>query len=116
MPAAKQKDWTKRRNLFTPDAPPQLWETNITYIPTFSGMTYLMGIKDCYCKEWQGYLYSTTCTPLDAVGSEDDTVSRTFDGSIAYGSLRIDNGSQYASKLFRKAIKLLGIRLECIQK
>ena len=117
LPAAKHKNRTKRMNLFTPDAPDQLWETDITYIPTFSGMTYLMCIKDCFSKEWQGYLYSTTCTASDAVRSVDDAVSRTFDGSVAYGlTLRVDNGPQYGSKLFRKAMKLLGIRLEYIQK
>ena len=117
LPAAKHKNRTERRDLFTPDAPDQLWETDITYIPTFSGMTYLMCIKDCFSKEWQGYLYSTTCTASDAVRSVDDAVSRTFDGSVAYGlTLRVDNGPQYGSKLFRKAMKLLGIRLEYIQK
>ena len=97
LPAAKHKNRTKRMNLFTPDAPDQLWETDITYIPTFSGMTYLMCIKDCFSKEWQGYLYSTTCTASDAVGSVDDAVSRTFDGCVAQVSLRVDNGPQYSA-------------------
>ncbi|MCW6170966.1 MAG: IS3 family transposase [Thermoplasmatales archaeon] len=97
LPAAKHKNRTKRRNLFTPDAPDQLWETDITYIPTLSGMTYLMCIKDCFSKEWQGYLGSAACTASDAVGSVDDAVSRTFDGSFAYGSLRVDNGPQYCA-------------------
>lgn len=116
LPAAKHKHRTKRRNISTPDAPDQLWETDITYIPTLSGMTYLMCIKDCFREEWHGHLGSVACTASDAVGSVDDAVSRTFDGSFACGSLRVDNGRQYSSKLFRKAMKLLGIRLEYIQK
>jgi hypothetical protein len=32
--------------------PDQLWETDITYITTESGMTYLMCIKDTFTKEW----------------------------------------------------------------
>ncbi|MCL5888647.1 MAG: hypothetical protein M1597_01640 [Candidatus Thermoplasmatota archaeon] len=42
LPAAKHRGRTKSRNLFHPHAPDQLWETDITYIPTESGMTYLM--------------------------------------------------------------------------
>ncbi|QRF75048.1 putative transposase OrfB [Thermoplasmatales archaeon] len=55
LPASKHRGRTKSRNLYTPTAPDQLWETDITYIPTESGMTYLMCIKDCFTKEWQGY-------------------------------------------------------------
>ena len=35
LPAAKHKNRTERRDLFTPDAPDQLWETDITYIEHF---------------------------------------------------------------------------------
>ena len=42
LPASKHRGRTKSRNLFKPVKPDQLWETDITYIPTESGMTYLM--------------------------------------------------------------------------
>ncbi len=51
LPASKHRGGTKSRNLFRPKGPDQLWETDITYIPTESGMTYLMCIKDCFTKE-----------------------------------------------------------------
>ena len=54
LPASKRRVTTKKRNLFRPHGPDQLWETDITYIPTESGMTYLMCIKDTFTKEWQG--------------------------------------------------------------
>ena len=54
LPYAKHSGRTKTRNLFRPTGPDQLWETDITYIPTQQGMTYLMAIKDCFTKEWQG--------------------------------------------------------------
>lgn len=38
----------KERNLFRPIAPDQLWEIDITYIPTESGMTHLMCIKGLF--------------------------------------------------------------------
>ncbi len=55
LPASKHKGRTKSRNLFKPVEPDQLWETDITYIPTESGMTYLMCIKDVFTKEWQEF-------------------------------------------------------------
>jgi hypothetical protein len=58
LPASKHRGRTKSRNLFKPTKPDHLWETDITYIPTESGMTYLMCIKDCFSKEWQGFHYS----------------------------------------------------------
>ena len=54
LPASKHRVKTKKRNLFHPHGPDQLWETDITYIPTESGITYLMCIKDTFTKEWQG--------------------------------------------------------------
>jgi transposase InsO family protein len=52
---ARLRGRTKHRNLFRPTGPDQLWETDITYIPTQQGVTYLMAIKDCFTKEWVGY-------------------------------------------------------------
>jgi len=40
--ASKHKGRTNARNLYKPTGPDQLWETDITCIPTESGMTYLM--------------------------------------------------------------------------
>ena len=34
LPYARHKGRTKHRNLFRPTGPDQLWETDITYIPT----------------------------------------------------------------------------------
>ena len=42
LPYAKHRGRTKTRNLFRPTGPDQLWETDITCIPTAQGMTYLM--------------------------------------------------------------------------
>ena len=51
--ASKHRLKTKKRDLCHPHGPIQLWKTDIIYIPTESGMTYLMCIKDCFTKEWQ---------------------------------------------------------------
>jgi len=117
LPASKHRGRTKSRNLFKPTAPDQLWETDITYIPTESGMTYLMCIKDTFTKEWQGYHYSRSCMAKDAIRSVENAVLMAFDRSVPEGLvLRTDNGPQYISHEFRSAMKLLGIKLEYIQK
>ena len=117
LPASKHRGLTKSRNLFKPTEPDQLWETDITYIPTESGMTYLMCIKDCFTKEWQGYHYARSCMAKDTVRSVENAVMMAFEGSVPNGlALSTDNGPQYISHVFRNAIKLLGIKLEYIQK
>ena len=117
LTASKHRGRTKKRNLFKPTGPDQLWETDITYIPTESGMTYLMCIKDCFTKEWQGYHYSRSCMAKDAIRSVENAVLMAFNGSVPKGLvLRTDNGPQYISKEFRNAMKLLEIKLEYIQK
>ena len=117
LPASRHKGRTESRKLFKPTGPDQLWETDITYIPAESGMTYLMCVKDCFSKEWQGYNYANSCMASDAIGSVEDAVMRTFDGDVPEGLvLRVDNGPQYQSGNFRRAMKLLGMKLEYIQK
>ncbi len=117
LPYAQHKGRTKSRNLFRPTGPDQLWETDITYIPTEQGMTYLMCIKDCFTKEWQGYQYSRSCLSRDAIMAVEDAVMRAFDGEAPEGLvLRVDNGPQYIARQFRSSMKLLRISLEYIQK
>ena len=99
LPASRHKGRTKSRNLFRPQGADQLWETDITYIPTESGMTYLMCVKDCFSKEWQGYNRANSCMASDAIGSVEDDVP---EGLV----LRVDNGPQYQSGNFRRAMKL----------
>jgi len=115
--ASKHKGRTNTRNLYKPTGPDQLWETDITCIPTESGMTYLMCIKDCFTKEWQGFHYSRSCMAKDAIRSVENAVLMAFNGSVPEDLvLRTDNGPQYISYEFRNSMNLLGIKLEFIQK
>ena len=117
LPAHKHRGRTKSRNLSRPNGPDQLWETDIAYIPTESGMTYLMRIKDTFTKEWQGYHYARSFMAKDAIRSVENAVLMAFNGSTPEGLvLRMDNGPQYISHEFRNAMKLLGFKLEYIQK
>jgi putative transposase len=117
LPASKHRGRTESRNLFRPHGPDQLRQTDITYIPTESGMTYLMCIKDTFTREWQGYHYSRSCMARDAIRSVENAVLPAFNGTVPEDLvLRTDNGPQYISNEFRSAMKLLGIKLEYIQK
>ena len=96
--ASKHRGETKSRSLYKPTKPVQLWETDITYIPTESGMTYLMCVKDCFTKEWQGFHYSRSCMARDAVRSVENAVLIAFNGSALAGLvLKTDNGPQYSA-------------------
>lgn len=46
LPASKHRGKIKTKNIFKPTAGVQLRETDLTYIPTESEMTYLMCIKE----------------------------------------------------------------------
>ena len=53
----------------------------------------------------------------DAIRSVENSVLMAFNGSVPKGPvLRTDNGPQYISNEFRNAMRLLGIKLEYIQK
>ncbi len=95
----------------------QLWQTEITYIPTESVMTCLMSIKDTFTKECQEYYNFILCITGDAMRSMEIAVLLAFNETVPEGLvLSIDNCSQYISKEFKNALKLLGIKLEYIQK
>ena len=90
-------------NLSLPYASPigsaQLWKTEFTYIHTEEGITYLMPIKDCFAKNWQGYNFSMSFLASDAIRAVEDAVMRAFDGEVPKGLiLRKDNCPKYIAK------------------
>ena len=113
-----RKGW---ESLSHPEGPDDLWETDLTYIPTLNEeMTYLFNINDCFTKEWMGYFYSRTCNRKDALKSIEDSVMRypdRYPDAVVDGiNLRSDNGDQYTSSYFRKHVKVMGFRHEFIEK
>lgn len=113
-----RKGWKK---LVHPHKPDELWETDLTYIPTMNdGMTYLFNVKDCFAKDWIGYCYSRTCNRRDALKSVENSVlwhPERFPDAIASGiTLRSDNGDQYTSHYFTDHVGAMGFRQEFIEK
>ena len=99
------------------DRPEMLIETNITYIPTNNGMTYLMCIMDVFSKEWYDYNYNTSCTARDAINAMDDSIIRKFNWIVPENiTMGTDNGPQYISKEFNSYLKTMGINHEYIEK
>ncbi len=47
---------------FTPNAPNEVWVTDITYIPTGEGWLYLAGVKDVFTCEIVGYAMAECMT------------------------------------------------------
>ncbi len=103
--------------LLRDDKSEMLIETNITYIPTNNGKTYLMCIKDAFSKEWYGCNYNTSCTSKNAINALDDAIIRKFNGNIPDNiTLRTDNGPQYISREFNNCLKIMGINHEYTEK
>ena len=104
-----------RRRRFKPTAPNQLWETDITYIHCgVDGWCYCFNVLDVFTRKWMAYMFDTTAPAHTAVQSVLKAVSSA--GEISNLRLRTDNGSQYSSREFKKAMQALGIKHEFIWK
>ena len=118
LPYACHKNRTRKKDLTKPDNINRLWETDIHYVGTrVNGMAYLMSIKDCFSKKWISYEFSKTCTAKDCIRAVEKACAIRFpDGNPHDLVLRTDNGPQYVSETFKNTVKILGIKLEYIQK
>ena len=104
-----------RRRMFKPTAPNQLWETDITYIHCgVDGWCYCFNVLDVFTRKWMAYMFDTTAPAHTAVQSVLKAASSV--GEISNLRLRTDNGSQYSSHEFKKAMQALGIKHEFIWK
>ena len=92
------------------------WEGDLTYVFDGRKTNYLFAVVDAYDKEPIGDYYGLRCRTDEAVHSLEDAVRMRFGSLEPYNgyrvTLRVDQGSQYISKKFRKRAKELGVRLE----
>lgn len=86
--------------------PNQVWSIDITYIPMKHGHMYLTAIIDWYSRKIVGHYLSDT---LDT-----ESVVQALDGAIAKHGipaiLNSDQGSQFTSEEYKKALRAYGIR------
>ena len=93
---------------FEADAPNQKWVADITYIPTHQGWTYLATVMDLYARRIVGWATSKRIdTALISEALHKATKERQPRKGLIHHS---DRGSRYASKEYRKTLKLLKMK------
>ena len=92
------------------------WEGDLTYVFDGQRLNYLFVVVDTYDKEILGDQYGLRCRADEAVTCLENAVIERFGNLNHYEGirvvLRIDQGSQYISKKFKKRAKELGVELE----
>ena len=100
---------------FVPSAPYQLFEADITYIHCgVDGWRCCFNVVDVLGRKWLSYVFSPSARSASAVQSALDAVEGLSPDQIRGIRVRCDNGSQYTSGEFRKAMSVLGIKVEHI--
>ena len=94
---------------FNPDAPNQVWVSDITYVRTYAGWTYLATILDLFNRQVVGWSHDTHMrAELVTEAFEMAWLQRRPEPGLIFHS---DRGVQYASKDFRDVLSRRG----CIQ-
>jgi putative transposase len=106
--AARAPDLVNRD--FTADRPNALWTTDLTYVPTRSGMAYVCFIVDAFSRMivgWRVASHMRTDMVLDAL-----EMARLSRGAGRLGGLitHSDAGSQYTSVRFTERLDEIGAR------
>jgi putative transposase len=108
--AARPADLVRRR--FTAPAPDRLWVADFTYVPTWSGMTYVAFVIDAYARRILGWRAATTMKTslvLDALEQAIWTRHRGGKASLAGLVHHNDAGSQYTSIAFTERLAAAGV-------
>jgi putative transposase len=106
--AVRAPDLVKRN--FTAKRPDALWVTDLTYVPTRSGMAYVCFIVDAFSRRIVGWRVATnmrTQMVLDALEmARRSRGSKRLVGLVAHS----DAGSQYTSVRFTERLDEIGAR------
>jgi putative transposase len=103
--AARSPDLVKRN--FTATAPNQLWVTDLTYVPTWSGVAYACFIVDAFSRMIVGWRVASTMRTamvLDALEMARWTRGTRLEGLVAHS----DAGSQFTSIRFGERLAEIG--------
>ncbi len=96
--------------IFTAAAPNQLWVTDLTYVPTRSGMAYVCFIVDAFSRRivgWRVAANMKTDMVLDALEmARASRGARRLVGLVAHA----DAGSQFTSVRFTERLEEIGAR------
>ena len=99
---------------FEADAPNEKWVTDITFIPTHQGWTYLATVMDLCARRIVGWATSKRIdTALISEALHKAIKERPPEEGLLHHS---DRGSQYASKGYRKTLKLFKMKCSMSRK
>lgn len=105
--AARPPDLVDRK--FTADGPNQLWVTDLTYVPTWSGMAYVSFITDVFSRTIVGWRVASnmrTDMVLDSLEMARWARGARLEGLICHS----DAGSQYTSIRYTERLDEIGAR------
>jgi len=92
---------------FDPAAVNRLWAADITYIRTWEGWLYLASVMDCYSRRIVGWALADHLRAELVVDALEMAVARRRpDAGLVHHS---DKGSQYASLIFTRRCRSVGI-------
>ena len=103
--APRHPDLVKRR--FAASAPNQLWVTDLTYVPTWSGVAYVCFIIDAFSRMIVGWRVASnmrTATVLDALEMARWSRGNTLPGLTCHS----DAGSQFTSVSYGERLAEIG--------
>jgi putative transposase len=116
QPKKIKKKRTNRLPISCPIESNIRWEGDLTYVWDGAKINYLFVILDVFDKEPIGDYYGLRCRAAEAVHSLEDAVQTRFGNLNSCDemrvTLRVDQGSQYISKKFKKRARQLGVHLE----
>jgi putative transposase len=95
------------RREFTAEAPNRLWVTDLTYVPTWSGVAYVCFIVDAFSRTivgWRVAAHMRTEMVLDALGMACWSRGTRLEGLIAHS----DAGSQFTSIRYGERLAEIG--------
>jgi putative transposase len=105
--ADRHPDLVKRQ--FTASGPNQLWVTDLTYVPTWSGMAYVCFITDVYSRMIVGWRVASnmrTGRVLDALEMARWARGTQLEGLVCHS----DAGSQFTSIRYTERLDEIGAR------
>lgn len=105
-PSDKKSERIFKGDIETITGPNQVWVSDLTYLPTGKGFSYLVTVMDLYNREIKGWDVSDS---MEAANTKSAFLSavRSTSGQLAGLVLHSDQGVQYCSSEVRDKIKLL---------
>ena len=92
---------------FSATRPNQLWVTDFTYVPTWSGMVYVAFVVDAFSRRIVGWRAATSMT-TDLVLDTLEMAIWTRKGNVAGVTCHSDAGSQYTSIRYTERLQEAG--------